>query len=146
MAGLRKKRRIQLIIIGFVFLAAATTLIGFGIREGAQYFRRPSQVLAAPPPPQEMFRIGGQVAHGSLERSGATIRFVVRDEEASVAVRFRGVLPDLFREGELMIATGRLVDGTFEATEILAKHDENYRPKELEGMFVEDAKAQPPDQ
>lgn len=130
--GLKKKRRIQLIIAAFVLLAVATGLIGYAMRDGISYFRSPTQVAEAPPSPQEVFRIGGLVEEGSLIRGqGETISFKVTDGNAVVAVTFTGILPDLFKEGQGMIATGSLVNNTFEATEILAKHDENYMPKEV---------------
>lgn len=130
--GLKKKRRIQLIIAAFILLAVATGLIGYAMRDGISYFRSPTQVAEAPPSPQEVFRIGGLVEEGSLIRGqGETISFKVTDGNAVVAVTFTGILPDLFKEGQGMIATGSLVNNTFEATEILAKHDENYMPKEV---------------
>jgi len=132
MRGLKKKRRIQLIVVAFAALAVATALIGYGMRDGINFFRSPSEVAEAPPGPAETFRIGGLVEEGSLVRgAGETITFAVTDGAASIPVRFTGVLPDLFGEGEGTVATGRLVNGTFEATEILARHDEEYMPKEV---------------
>lgn len=132
MRGLKKKRRIQLIVVAFVALAVSTALIGYGMRDGINFFRSPSEVAEAPPAPDETFRLGGLVEEGSLVRgAGETITFSVTDGGASVPVRFTGVLPDLFAEGQGMIGTGRLVDGTFEASEILAKHDEDYMPREV---------------
>lgn len=135
--GLKKKRRIQLIIIGFVLMAVATVLIGFGARDGIEFFRSPSQVVENTPPPTETFRIGGLVEEGSLVKEGDSARFVVTDGGASVPVVFRGILPDLFSEGTGMIGTGKLINGTFEAREILAKHDENYMPKEVADALKE---------
>ncbi len=130
--GLKKKRRIQLIIAAVVFLAAATGLIGYGMRDGISYFRSPTEMVAAPPGPSETFRIGGLVKKGSLVRGkSTTITFSVTDGNATVPVSFTGILPDLFKEGTGMIATGNLVNNTFQATEILAKHDENYMPTEV---------------
>lgn len=132
MRGLKKKRRIQLIVVAFVALAVSTALIGYGMRDGINFFRAPSEVAEAPPAPTETFRLGGLVEAGTLKRgAGETITFSVTDGGASVPVRFTGVLPDLFAEGQGMVGTGRLVDGTFEATEILAKHDEEYMPREV---------------
>lgn len=142
MAGLKKKRRIQLIVAGFVFLVTAGVLIGFAAKDGIEFFRSPSQVAEKAPSPKEVFRIGGLVAEGSLQRSGRTIQFAVTDGGATVPVKFTGILPDLFDEGQGMIATGNLIDGTFVATEILAKHDEEYMPKEVvdalkaQGVYV----------
>jgi cytochrome c-type biogenesis protein CcmE len=132
MRGLKKKRRIQIIIVAFVALALSTALIGYAMRDGINFFRSPSQVAEAPPPPSEVFRLGGLVEEGSLKRGqGETVRFAVTDGGATVPVAYTGVLPDLFDEGQGMIGTGRYIDGTFQASEILAKHDENYMPKEV---------------
>lgn len=130
MKGLKKKRRIQIIVLSFVALFGAAGLIGYTLRSGINLYRAPTQVLADQPGPKEVFRLGGLVEDGSLQR-GEVIRFTVTDGAASVPVTYRGILPDLFGEGQGMIGTGRFVDGTFEATEILAKHDENYMPKEV---------------
>lgn len=135
--GLKKKRRIQLIVIGFVFLAVATALIGYAAKDGIEFFRSPSQVAENTPPPTETFRIGGLVEEGSLVKEGSIARFVVTDGGASVPVAFTGILPDLFSEGTGMIGTGKLINGTFEAREILAKHDENYMPKEVADALKE---------
>jgi cytochrome c-type biogenesis protein CcmE len=130
--GLKKKRRIQVIMMAAVALALSTAIIGYAMRDGINFFRSPSQVAEAPPAPNEVFRIGGLVEGGSLVRGeGETIIFRVTDGAASVPVSYTGVLPDLFGEGEGMVGTGRYVDGTFQATEILAKHDESYIPKEV---------------
>ena len=144
MKGLKKKRRVQVIVLAAVSLAVATGLIGYAMRDGINFFRAPSQVVAEPPGPAEVFRIGGLVEDGSLLRGqGETITFRVTDGGASVPVAFTGLLPDLFGEGQGMVATGRLVEGTFQATEILAKHDETYMPKGVidalkeQGVYVE---------
>ncbi|MGH1446481.1 MAG: cytochrome c maturation protein CcmE [Cognatishimia sp.] len=144
MKGLKKKRRIQVIIVAAVALALSTALIGYAMRDGINFFRSPSQVIAEPPAPNEVFRIGGLVEEGSLVRSeGKTVTFRVTDGGESVAVAFTGVLPDLFEENQGMVGTGRYVNGVFEASEILAKHDETYMPKEVidalkeQGVYVE---------
>jgi len=130
--GLKKKRRIQLIFVAFALLAAAFGLMYYALGDGVQYFRNPTQVSETPPGPREVFRIGGLVADGSLVRGkGKTITFGVTDGNATVPVTYTGILPDLFKEGKGMIATGRLVNNVFQASEILAKHDENYMPKEV---------------
>jgi cytochrome c-type biogenesis protein CcmE len=132
MKGLKKRRRVQILIAAAVALAASTALIGYAMRDGINLFRSPAQVAEAPPPEGEVFRIGGLVEQGSLVRGqGSTITFKVTDGKASLPVSYTGVLPDLFKEGQGTVATGRLVGGTFTATEILAKHDENYMPKEV---------------
>lgn len=132
MRGLKKKRRVQIILVAFVALGLSTALIGYALRDGINFFRSPSQIAEAPPSPNEVFRIGGLVEEGSLKRGqGETIRFSVTDGGATIPVTFTGVLPDLFGEKQGMVGTGRYINGTFEATEILAKHDENYMPKEV---------------
>jgi len=144
MKGLKKKRRIQLIVIAFVALAGATGLIGYALRDGINLYRSPTQVMEKPPGPGEVFRIGGLVEKGTLKRGqGKVISFRVTDTNKSVPVTFSGVLPDLFKEGQGMVGTGRYVNGTFQASEILAKHDENYMPKEVvdslkaQGVYVD---------
>ncbi|PWK62613.1 cytochrome c maturation protein CcmE [Roseicyclus mahoneyensis] len=132
MRGLKKQRRIQIVIVATLALALSAGLIGYAMRDGINFFRPPSEIIANPPPPTEVFRIGGLVEDGTLIRGeGETIRFSVTDGGASIPVTYTGILPDLFGEGEGMVGTGRLVDGTFIATEILARHDEQYMPAEL---------------
>ncbi|TMM54884.1 cytochrome c maturation protein CcmE [Sulfitobacter sabulilitoris] len=132
MKSLKKQRRIQVIAVAVVALALSTALIGYAMRDGINFFRAPSQVMAEPPGPTEVFRIGGLVAEGSLQRGqGETIRFSVTDGGATVPVVYSGLLPDLFEENQGMVGTGRYINGVFEATEILAKHDETYMPKEV---------------
>lgn len=132
MRGLKKQRRIQIILVTFVALAVSTLLIGNAMKDGINFFRSPSQVVAEPPKADEVFRIGGLVEEGSLVRGqGETVSFLVTDGGATVPVTFTGVLPDLFGENQGMIGTGSLVDGVFVASEILAKHDEEYMPKEV---------------
>lgn len=145
MKTLRKKRRVQVIAIAAIALVAATGLIGYGLRDGINFFRSPSQVVAAPPAPSEVFRIGGLVEAGTLERGqGEEVRFVVTDGGASVPVVYRGILPDLFSENEGMIGTGTYRDGIFVATEILAKHDETYMPREVIDALKEQGVYQAP--
>ena len=146
MKGLKKKRRIQIIVVAAVALALSTALIGYAMRDGINFFRSPSQVVEAPPAPAEVFRIGGLVEGGSLVRGqGETVTFRVTDGAAAVDVSFTGVLPDLFGEGEGMVGTGRYVNGTFVADEILAKHDETYMPKEVIDALKEQGVYQAPD-
>lgn len=132
-----------MIALAFVALAISTGLIGYAMRDGINYFRSPTEVTTAPPPATELFRIGGLVEGGSLRRGqGDTVSFNVTDGGASVPVTYAGILPDLFAEDQGMVAQGRLIDGTFEAIEILAKHDETYMPKEVidalkeQGVYV----------
>jgi cytochrome c-type biogenesis protein CcmE len=147
MRGLKKKRRIQIIIVAFVALAVSTALIGYGMRDGINFFRSPTQVAEEPPAPNEVFRLGGLVEDGTLVRGqGETVTFSVTDGGASIPVSYKGVLPDLFDENQGMIGTGSLVDGTFVATEILAKHDEDYMPKEVMDALKEQGVYEAPEE
>lgn len=132
MKGLKKQRRIQIIILAFVALAVAAGLIGYAMRDGINFFKTPTQVVEAPPKDGERFRIGGLVVEGSLVRGASeSITFKVTDTNAEVPVVFKGILPDLFGEGQGMVGTGKMEEGVFVASEILAKHDESYMPKEV---------------
>ena len=141
--GLKKRRRIQLIVIAIFFLIIATSLIGFAFKDGIEFFRSPTQVISEEISENEIFRIGGLVKENSLIKDGDKIAFIVTDRTNDVAVKFTGILPVLFSEGTGMIATGSLKLKVFHATEILAKHDENYMPKEVadalkeQGVFQE---------
>ena len=132
MKSLKKQRRIQVIVITVISLALSTVLIGYAMRDGINFFLSPSQVYENPPEKNEIFRLGGLIEVGSLVRgAGLEIKFVVTDGNASVPVEHNDVLPDLIKEGEGVIAIGKYVDGKFLASEILAKHDENYMPKQV---------------
>lgn len=133
MAGLRKTRRVQLIVIGLVLLFSASGLVMWAltVSGAAQYSFTPTQVVETPPRADEYFRIGGLVEEGSLVRGqGETVTFNVTDTNRVVKVAYTGVLPDLFREGQGVVAMGYLRGDVMEATEILARHDEKYMPKE----------------
>jgi cytochrome c-type biogenesis protein CcmE len=135
--GLRKRRRIQLVVIGALLLGAATALVGYAMRDGIEFFRSPSQLAEHPTRDGERFRLGGLVEEGSVVREAGEVRFVVTDGGASVTVSFPGILPDLFREGQGVIATGTLEGGVFAASEVLARHDESYMPKEVADALKE---------
>lgn len=135
--GLKKRRRIQLIVIAIFFIFIATFLIGFAFKDGIEFFRSPTQVISENISENEVFRIGGLVKENSLKKDGNKISFIVTDRSNDVAVKFIGILPDLFSEGTGMIATGNMKGMVFEATEILAKHDENYMPKEVADALKE---------
>ncbi|GGF56681.1 MULTISPECIES: cytochrome c maturation protein CcmE [Mameliella] len=144
--SLKKQRRIQIVALAAVALIVSTGLIGYAMRDGINFFRSPSQVMEEPPAPNEVFRIGGLVEEGSLVRgAGEQIRFSVTDGGATVPVVYTGVLPDLFEENQGMVGTGRYVDGVFEASEILAKHDETYMPKEVVDALKEQGVYQEPE-
>ncbi|MDT1061143.1 cytochrome c maturation protein CcmE [Paracoccus sp. CPCC 101403] len=132
MKSLKKKRRIQILVAAAVALVLAVGLIGYGFRDGINLYRAPSQMTENPPRPGEVFRLGGLVEEGTLVRgAGETVTFRVTDGGASVPVSFTGVPPDLFGEGQGMIGTGQMEGDTFVASEILAKHDETYMPREV---------------
>ena len=132
MKSLKKQRRVQIIVVLIAFLAVGTGLVAYAFRDGINFFRSPSDVLAQLPPQSEVFRIGGLVSDGSIVRgAGSEITFSVTDGNATVPVVFEGILPDLFAENQGMIGTGRYIDGVFVAEEILARHDETYMPKEV---------------
>lgn len=144
LGGLKKQRRIQMILLAFGLLALTTVLVGYAMRDGINFFRAPAQVMSDPPLPGEVFRLGGLVEVGSIQRGqGEVVRFTVTDGAAVVPVSFTGILPDLFAEGQGMIGLGQMEGETFVATEILAKHDETYMPKEVmealkaQGMYQE---------
>ncbi|MXU66291.1 cytochrome c maturation protein CcmE [Oceanomicrobium pacificus] len=144
MAGLKKKRRIQLIVIGAVLLAAATALVGYGFRDGIELFKSPTQIAEAMPEEGDRFRLGGLVKEGSWER-GDVHRFTITDMNEDFPVQFAGIVPDLFREGQGTIVTGSIEGGIFVATEVLAKHDEAYMPKEVADALKEQGVFQPAD-
>jgi len=145
MKGLKKKRRIQIVLVAAVALFGSTALVGYALRGGINLYRSPSQLETDPPHASEVFRLGGLVEAGTLRRGeGTTVTFDITDGGSSVPVTYKGVLPDLFGEGQGTIATGRYIDGRFVATEILAKHDENYMPKEVVQTLKEQGLYQPP--
>ncbi len=142
----KKQRRIQILAITAIALAVSTALIGYAMRDGINFFRSPSQVIAEPPPPTEVFRIGGLVEEGTLVRGeGEEITFNVTDGGASVAVSYVGILPDLFAENEGMVGMGTYEDGVFQAIEILARHDEEYMPREVVEALKEQGVYKEPD-
>ncbi|MCV2892277.1 cytochrome c maturation protein CcmE [Lentibacter sp. XHP0401] len=145
MKGLKKKRRIQVVALAAVALVLATGLIGYAMKDGINYFRAPSEIAEKPPAPTETFRLGGLVEEGSLMRGqGEAITFNVTDGGATVKVSYTGILPDLFEENQGMIGTGKLMDGVFVASEILAKHDETYMPREVVDALKEQGVYQDP--
>ncbi|QZD89275.1 cytochrome c maturation protein CcmE [Qipengyuania aurantiaca] len=133
-----KHQRLVLVILALVALVGAGLLAAYALRNQASYFYLPEQMQADPPEVGQAVRLGGMVAPGSLatQADGITVTFTVTGRENSaVPVRYAGILPDLFVEGSGVVAEGRLAaDGTFVADNLLAKHDENYVPRELEGM------------
>jgi len=128
-----RHKRIAMIAGGLAAIAVAAGLILTAFQQNLVFFFTPSQVAAQEAPRGKTFRIGGMVEKGSVNRQGdgLTVRFTVTDTAKSIPVTYRGVLPDLFREGKGVVAQGRIgADGVFQASEVLAKHDENYMPPE----------------
>lgn len=149
MKGLKKQRRIQVVILAFVAIVAATVLVAYAMKDGANFFRSPTQVMEERPEETEVFRLGGLVKEGSIvERAGMQFDFIVTDGANEVPVRYIGKdpRPDLFKENTGTIATGRMQGEAFEATTLLAKHDEQYMPKEVMDALKEQGVFQEPDQ
>lgn len=139
-----KHQRLVLLAVAMVVLIGAALLAAWALRSQASYFYVPSELVGTPPETGRGIRLGGMVEAGSMQTApdGVTIRFVVGDGKARVPVRYTGITPDLFVEGSGVVAEGRLAaDGTFVADNLLAKHDENYVPRELQEMTMEQAKA-----
>lgn len=132
MKSLKKTRRIQILSLAGLSIVGVLVILWFLPEDSFQYFRSPSEVAENPPGEVELFRMGGLVEAGTLVRGeGEEITFSVTDGAVSIPVAYTGILPDLFGENQGMIGQGRFVDGTFQAVEILAKHDEEYMPKEV---------------
>lgn len=132
-----KHQRLVLLVIAIVVIGAAALLAAWALRSQASYFYVPSDIVADPPEPDRAVRLGGMVQKGSLrtEPDGVTIAFLVGDGKTTVPVRFAGIVPSLFVEGSGVVAEGRMrADGIFVADNLLAKHDENYVPRELKDM------------
>ncbi|SOE17454.1 cytochrome c-type biogenesis protein CcmE [Hoeflea halophila] len=130
----RKQKRLSIIAGGAVFLAASAALVASALREQIVFFNSPTDVLAQQMAPGTRVRLGGLVEDGSVERGeNSAVTFRVTDTNASVKVRYVGILPDLFREGQGVVTEGTFSpeQGTFLADSVLAKHDENYMPKEV---------------
>ena len=126
-----RHKRMLAIALGVVALGLATTLVLSAFQKNLVFFFSPTQVAAKEAPLGRTFRIGGIVEPGSVKRDGVEVRFAVTDTAKTIPVVYRGSLPDLFREGKMVVAQGQLGDdGTFRAREVLAKHDENYMPPE----------------
>jgi len=126
-----RHKRLAAIGLGVVALGVAAALVLAAFQKNLVFFFTPSQVAANEAPQGRTFRIGGMVVPGSLKREGVSVEFTVTDTAKSMRVTYRGQLPDLFREGKGVVAQGQLgADGMFRASEVLAKHDENYMPPE----------------
>ncbi len=139
-----RHKRLGLILVGLAILGAATALVLNALEGNLSYFFSPTEVIDGTAPKDHVFRLGGMVEKGSVQRAegGLTVHFTVTDMHKSVKVAYSGILPDLFEEGQGVIAQGKLrPDGTFVADEVLAKHDENYMPPEVADAMSKGEKA-----
>jgi cytochrome c-type biogenesis protein CcmE len=140
-----RHKRFAAIAAGLALLAVAAALVLNAFQTNLVFFFSPSQVAAGEAPRDRAFRIGGLVESGSLKRGqeGLAVHFVVTDTAQRIPVTYSGILPDLFREGKGVVAQGRIgPDGVFRASEVLAKHDENYMPPEAAHALEQAEKAQ----
>lgn len=133
MAMKRKHKRLTFVIVAMALIGVATGLILFALGDGISLFHSPTDIVEKHPGPDQRLRLGGLVEDGSLQSQdgSATVKFVVTDMQNSVPVTYEGLLPDLFREGQGIVAEGHFVNGVFVATEVLAKHDETYMAPEV---------------
>ena len=134
-----KNQRLVLVSAALVAILVAVLLAMWGLRNQASFFYTPADIVAGKAAEGQAVRLGGMVEKGSIrhEPDGVTIRFVVTDGKAATPVVFRGIVPDLFKEGSGVVAEGRMRSGTFIADTILAKHDERYMPPELGNLAAE---------
>jgi len=137
-----KHQRLALVGIALIAILVAGVLAAWALRNQASYFYIPSEIVAHPPAADRAVRLGGMVKVGSLKTAadGVTMHFEVDDGKAQVPVAFKGLAPDLFKEGSGVVAEGHMVGGTFVADNLLAKHDENYVPRELQDMSKQQAR------
>ena len=134
-----KHQRLVLVVLAVIAVLGAVLLAMWGLKDRAAYFYTPADIVAGKASEGKAMRLGGMVERGSISRQpdGVTIRFTMTDGEARTPVTYRGIVPDLFREGSGAVAEGRLERGTFVADTILAKHDERYMPPELGNLAAE---------
>jgi cytochrome c-type biogenesis protein CcmE len=140
-----RHKRLALVAAGVAALGVAAALVLNAFQSNLVFFFSPSQIAAGEAPKDRAFRVGGMVQTGSVKRlgDGLTVEFIVTDTAKSIPVTYKGILPDLFREGKGVVAQGRLgPDGVFHANEVLAKHDENYMPPEAAHAVEQAHKAQ----
>jgi cytochrome c-type biogenesis protein CcmE len=140
-----KHQRLVLVVIALAFIIGAGLLASFALRSQASYFYLPSEIVAEAPAPDRAVRLGGMVEPGSVKQQadGVTMEFIVGDGAGRVPVRFTGIVPALFTEGSGAVMDGRMgADGVFVADQVLAKHDENYMPRDLDSIDREALRAQ----
>jgi cytochrome c-type biogenesis protein CcmE len=143
-----RHRRLIFVVLGLVLIGVTAALVLNAFRSNLVFFYSPTQVADKEAPVNKTFRLGGLVEKGSLKRlpDGITVTFVVTDTGKSIPVRYKGILPDLFKEGKGVVAQGRLEpDGVFQAQEVLAKHDENYMPPEAADAIAKAQRGQLPE-
>ena len=128
-----RKRRLMFVMLFLLAAALAAVLITLALQENLTYLHTPTDVRVGKAPTDSRFRLGGVVCEGSVQRTNGTLNidFAVTDRVRQVPVHYSGILPDMFKEGTSIIATGRMDNGRFVATEVLAKHDETYMPREV---------------
>ena len=143
MLSYKKKLRIRIIFVGLFFLLISSVFLGFAFREGIEFYKVPTQILQSPLNASVKIRMGGLVEKGSVKRlEDSKIIFVVTDTVNSINVYYEGILPDLFSEGQGVVVLGTFNGQSFEAMQVLAKHDEKYMPKEVikslekEGIYL----------
>ena len=138
-----RQKRIALIVGGLVSLSLAAVLVLNALDSNIALYVTPSEVAAGKAPQGKAFRIGGMVKDGSIKRNELTVNFVITDTAKEIPVAYTGILPDLFKEGKGAVVQGKLgADGLFTASEVLAKHDENYMPPEAQAAVDQAQKAQ----
>ncbi|MDH3230512.1 MAG: cytochrome c maturation protein CcmE [Alphaproteobacteria bacterium] len=133
-AATRKRKRLYIVLAGMTMLGIAVALVLTAFQDNIVFFYTPSDLTDKSVGPEQRVRLGGLVEDGSVRKAddGVTTQFIITDYIATVDVSYKGILPDLFREGQGVVAEGRMLpDGSLQATEVLAKHDENYMPKEV---------------
>lgn len=126
-----KHRRLTFVVIGLALLGIAAALVLSALEDSIVFFHSPSELAAAEALTDRRLRVGGLVEEGSVTQAGATVTFRITDLANTVAVAYTGILPDLFREGQGVVAEGRMEKGVFVADQVLAKHDETYMPPEV---------------
>jgi len=141
----RKRQRMIFVLLGLLMLAGETALVLTAFRSNLVFFFSPTDLLASPQPPGHAFRLGGLVEQGSVDKaSGDTVRFRITDKKNTLLVVYRGVLPDLLREGRGVVVEGSLAaDGSFTASSVLAKHDEKYMPPEVAAALKKNGEWRP---
>ena len=138
-----RQKRIALIVGGLASLAIAATLLLNALDSNIALYVTPTEVAAGKAPQGKAFRIGGMVKEGSIKRNELTVNFTITDTAKEIPVAYTGILPDLFKEGKGAVVQGKLgTDGLFTASEVLAKHDENYMPPEAQHSVDQAQKAQ----